>query len=257
MSDIFLWFLLVAAFTVAWIEWIPERYGIFAQLLLSLVVVTIGLGWIPEWYGWIVLLMGIAELVWIYFSPKRRREWPNLFSAPAKVLGKCFVAVKSAGTSVARRVGERKPIGRTDLPLKKTKFLTVARMRNAIGAICAVGLSPVAALPSVFVLSVLLVAWEAFFGNAPQLTDDFQEATKQVLGRSYVTIIAAADLFSRYLWIAGPLLFMGGYAITAYAIGSGNFWRRYSSGLLLFGTVYPTAFIAAGVFHWHDGPLFN
>ena len=66
MSDIFLWFLLVAAFTVAWIEWIPERYGIFAQLLLSMVVVTIGLGWIPEWYGWLVLLIGIAELVWIY-----------------------------------------------------------------------------------------------------------------------------------------------------------------------------------------------
>ena len=91
-------------------------------------------------------------------------------------------------------------------------------------------LSPIAAIPSVLVLSVLLVAWDAFFGNAPQLAGDLQEAVKQVLGRSYVAVVATADLFTRHLLISGPLLFAGGYAIAAYSIGSGVFWQRYSRG---------------------------
>ena len=118
-------------------------------------------------------------------------------------------------------------------------------------------LSPIAAIPSVLVLSVLLVAWDAFFGNAPQLAGDLQEAAKQVLGRSYVTVVATADLFTRHLLISGPLLFAGGYAIAAYSIGSGVFWQRYSRGLLLFGTIYPIVFVAAAVFGWFDGPFFN
>ena len=118
-------------------------------------------------------------------------------------------------------------------------------------------LSPIAAIPSALVLPVLLVAWELLTGNAPQLGDDFQEVAKHALGLSFMAIVATADLFARHLWISGPLLLAGGYAITAYSIGSGVFWRRYSRGLLLFGTIYPIMFVAADVFDWFDRPFFN
>lgn len=257
MNDLFLVLLLVAAFAVAWIEWIPERYGIFPKLLLSLLVVLIGTGWIPAWYGWVVLLIGIAQLVWFYFSPKRRKEWPNLFSAPARALRYCASAVGSAARSVARRIFKHKPVGRTDSPEKKTRFLTAPRLRNAAGAVCAVVLSPFAAIPSVIVLSVLLVTWDAFLSDAPQLAGGLQEAARQVLGRSFVTIVATADLFARHLLISGPLLFAGGYAIAAHSIGSGVFWQKYTRGLLLFGTIFPIVFVTAGALHWFDGPFFN
>jgi hypothetical protein len=257
VNDIFLLLLFVAAFSVAWIEWIPERYEVFFKLFLSLVVVSIGIGWLPEWYGWVVLLLGIAELVWIYFSPKRRKEWPNLISEPARVLRDGALAVKSAASSVASRKRDRKPVERADASREKTSFLTVARSRNAAGAVCAVVLSPIAAIPSALVLPVLLVAWDMLIGNAPQLDGDLQEVAKHALGLSFVAIVATADLFARHLLISGPLLLAGGYAITAYSIGSGIFWRRYSRGLLLFGTIYPIVYVAADVFDWFDGPFFN
>jgi hypothetical protein len=94
-------------------------------------------------------------------------------------------------------------------------------------------------------------------GNAPQLDDDLQEVAKHALGLSFMAIVATADLFSRHLLISGPLLLAGGYAISAYSIGSGVFWRRYSRGLLLFGTIYPIVYVAADVFDWFDGPFFN
>ena len=257
MNGTFLWLLFLTAFTVAWIEWIPKRYSVFLRLFYSLVVVSIGIGWLPEWYGWVVLLLGIAELVWIYFSPKRRKEWPNLFSGPARVLRDGGLAVKSAASSVASRRRDRKSVERADAPREKTSFLTVARSRNAAGAVCAVVLSPIAAIPSALVLPVLLVAWEMLMGNSPQLGDDLQEVAKHSLGLSFMAIVATADLFARHLLISGPLLLAGGYAISAYSIGSGVFWRRYSRGLLLFGTIYPIVFVAADVFGWFDGPFFN
>jgi hypothetical protein len=228
MIDILLLLLFLTEFAVAWIEWIPKRYTVFLRLFYSLVVVSIGIRWLPEWYGWVVLLLGIAQLAWIYFSPKRRKEWPNMFSGPARVLRDGALAVKSA-----------------------------ARLRNAAGAVCAVVLSPIAAIPSALVLPVLLVAWELLIGNAPQLDNDLQEVAKNALGLSFMAIVATADLFARHLLISGPLLLAGGYAFTAYSIGSGVFWRRYSRGLLLFGTIYPIVYVAADVFDWFDGPFFN
>ena len=257
MNGIILPLLLLTAFSVAWIEWVPERYGIFPKLVISLVVVSIGIGWLPEWYGWVILLIGMAELVWIYFSPKRRKEWPNLFSGPARALRDGALAVRSAASSIASRNRDRKLVERGDSPRKKTNFLTATRLRNAVGAVCAVVLSPIAALPSVLVMSVVLVTWDVFFGNAPQLSGDLQEAAKHVLGLSYVAVVATADLFARQLLISGPVLLAGGYAITAYSAGSGAFWKRYSRGLLLFGTIYPIVFVAADIFGWFDGPFFN
>ena len=257
MNGIFLSLLLLTAFSVAWIEWIPKRYVVFLELSISLSLVSAGIGWMPEWHGWVVLLMGIAGLARIYFSPKRRKEWPNLFSAPARALRDGALAVKSAATSAASRRRDRKLAERADSPREKTNFLTTGRMRNAAGAVCAVLLSPIAALPSAFVLSVLLVLWNAFFGNSPQVVGDLQEIARRVLGISYVSVVATLDLFARYLWISGPLLLAAGYAITAYSVGSGVFWQRYSRGLLLFGTIYPIVFVAASVFSWFDGPFYN
>jgi hypothetical protein len=257
MNNTFLLVLILTAFTVAWIEWIPKRYTVFLRLFYLMVVLSIGIGWLPEWYGWVVLLLVIADLTWIYFSPKRRREWPNLFSAPARVLRDGALAVKSAVSSVASRWRDRKLVERDDAPRDKTNFLTAARLRNAAGAVCAVVLSPIGAIPSALVLPVLLVAWELLMGNAPQLDDDLQEVAKNALALSFMSIIATADLFSRHLWMSGPLLLAGGYAISAYSIGSGVFWRRYSRGLLLFGTIYPIVYVAADVFDWFDGPFFN
>jgi hypothetical protein len=84
-----------------------------------------------------------------------------------------------------------------------------------------------------------------------------QEFAKQVLEVSFFSIFAAFVLFARNLWITGPLMFGGGYAIAAWASGSGVFWRRYWSGLLLFGTIYPAIYVAAEVFHWIDMPYFD
>jgi len=257
MNDLFLLLVFIAAFSVAWIEWIPERYGIFPKLLSALLVISIGIGWLPEWYGWLVLLLGIAELAWIYFSPKRRKEWPHLFSAPGRGLRDGALAVKSAGRSVAHSMRARKAGAQAESPREKTSILTADRLRNAAGAVVAVVLSPIAAIPSVLVLSVLLVSWEALFGNAPHIGGDFQEAAKQVLGRSFVIVVASADLIARHWLISAPLLFAGGYAIAAYSIGSGVFWQRVSRGLLLFGTIYPAVFIFAAAFGGFDGPFFN
>jgi hypothetical protein len=261
MTDVLLILLFLTAFAVAWIEWIPKRYTVFLRLFYVVVVVAIGIRWLPEWYGGVVLLIAMAELTWIYFSPKRRREWPNLFSGPARVLrdGALAVksAVKSAASSVASRRRDRKQVEQAAAPQEKTNFLTAARLRNAAGAVCAVVLSPIAAIPSALVLPVLLVAWELLMGNAPQLGDDWQEVAKHSLALSFMAIIATADLFSRHVLISAPLLLAGGYAISAYSIGSGVFWRRYSRGLLLFGTIYPIVFVAADVFDWFDGPFFN
>jgi hypothetical protein len=110
MNDTFLFLLFIAAFSVAWIEWIPKRYGLFLKLFYSLVVVSIGVRWLPEWYGWVVLLPGIADLVWIHFAPKRRKEWPNLFSGRARVLRDGALAVKSAAGSAAGRMRDRKTV---------------------------------------------------------------------------------------------------------------------------------------------------
>jgi hypothetical protein len=257
MNDTFLFLLFIAAFSVAWIEWIPKRYGIFIRLWISLSLVISGIESVPDWRGWFFLSAGIAILAWIYFSPKRRKEWPNLFSGPARVLRDGALEVKSAASTVASRRRDRKAAERADSLREKTNFLTAARLRNAAGAVCAVVLSPIAAIPSALVLPVLLVAWEMLMGNAPQLDDDLQEVAKNALALSFMSIIATADLFSRHLWMSGPLLLAGGYAISAYSIGSGVFWRRYSRGLLLFGTIYPIVYVAADVFDWFDRPFFN
>jgi len=257
MGEIFLWLLLVAVITAAWIEWIPDRYKVFVWLLVALRIVTIGLGWIPEWYGWIILFIGIAPLAWIYFSPKRRKEWPNLFSAPVEVLRECFTAIESAARSLSGRMRDRKRVEQTAPPGEKTNFLTLARLRNALVAVSVVILSPLAALPSAIVVSALLVAWAAFFGNAPQPVGDLQEFAKQVFEVSFFSIFAAYVLLASNLLITGPLLFGGGYAIAARAIGSDVFWRRYWGGLLLFGTIYPALYVAANVFHWFDMPYFD
>lgn len=257
MNDIFLLFVLVTVFAVASIEWIPRRYGVFLDLIFLLLVISTGIGWLPEWYGWVVLLIGIAQLAWIYFSPQRRKEWPTLFSAPIKALRHCALALTSAGRSLAGRMPERRPPVQADATEEKDRFLTLVRIRNGAGAVCSVVLSPIAAIPSALVLSVLLVGWDVLLGNAPQAGGDLQAATKQVFGVSFVTIVAAIDLLARYWLISAPLLLAGGYAITAYSIGSGAFWRRYSRGLLLFGTVFPILYVAASVFGWFDGPLFN
>jgi hypothetical protein len=119
MIDTLLLLLFLTAFAVAWIEWIPKRYTVFLRLFYLLIVVSIGIRWLPEWYGWVVLLMAIADLTWIYFSPKRREEWPNLFSAPARVLRDGGLAVKSAASSVASRRRDRKSSVRTDSPQRK------------------------------------------------------------------------------------------------------------------------------------------
>jgi hypothetical protein len=261
MSETLLWLLLVAAIAVAWIEWIPDRYKIFVWIFVALRIVTIGLRWIPQWYGWVILLIGIAPLAWIYFSPKRRKEWPNLFSAPAEVLQKCFTAIESAARSGAGRMRDkmrdRKRVEQTAPSREKANFLTLARLRNAVVGVSAVILSPLAALPSAIVVSALLVSWEAFFGNAPQPAGDLPEFAKQVFEVSFYCVFVAYVLIASNLLISGPLLLIGGYAIAARAIGSGVFWRRYWRGLLLFGTIYPALYVAGDVFHWFDMPYID
>ena len=257
MTDIVLLLLFVAIFAAVWIELIPERYGIFAKLLMTLVVIIIGIGWLPSWPGWVILLIGIAQLAWIYFSPKRRREWPNLFSAPASVLRDSFSVVKSEVRSGAGRRRDRKALRQAEPPREKTRFLTLDRLRKSAGAVFVVVFSPLAAIPSALVLSALLFTWNALFGNDPQAAVDLHGELKQALAIGFMAIIATADLFTRHWWISGPLLLAGGYAIAAYSIGSGIFWRRYSRGLLLFGIIYPVVYVAADIFDWFDRPFFN
>ena len=257
MTDFLLSLLVLGAFVVAWIEWIPKRYGVFLTLSITFSVIAAGIRWLPEWHGWVVLLIGIAELVWIYFSPTRRKEWPNLFSAPFGLLRDSAIAVKSAVSSGASRMRERKATRRADSPREKTNFLTMDRLRKSVGAVFAVVLSPLAAIPSALVLSALGFTWLMLFGNGLEAAVDLQVALKQALGIGFMAIYATLDLFFRHGWLSGPLLLGGGYAIAAYSIGSGIFWQRYSRGLLLFGAIYPVVYVAAEVFDWFDGPFFN
>lgn len=247
MNNLLLSLLIVAVFAIVWIEWVPQRYAVVSKLLLSFVVISIGIGWLPEWYGWVVLLIGIAEVAWIYFSPKRRKEWPNLFSAPIEVLREVVIAIRKRERKSERPVEPTEP---AKPEAEKTSFMTAERARNTAAAVATVALSPIAAIPWVIVLSVILVASDMFLGNAPQLANDLPEAARQVLGRSYVALVATADLFFRYLWLSGPLLLAGAYAIVVYS-------KSYIRGLLLFGIIYPLVFVAADIFDWFDGPFFN
>jgi len=257
MTDFLLTLLVLGAFVVAWIEWIPKRYGVFLTLSISFSLIAAGIRWLPAWHGWVVLLIGIADLVWIYFSPRRRKEWPNLFSAPFGLLRDSAIAVKSALGSGIRRMRERKATRQADFPREKTNFLTMDRLRKAVGAFFAVMLSPLAAIPSALVFSALLFTWYALFEDGLQADVDLLVALKQAIGIGFMAIYATLDLFFRHGWLSGPLLLAVGYTIAAYSIGSGVFWHRYSRGLLLFGAIYPVVYIAADVFDWFDHPFFN
>ena len=97
MGELILWLLILAGVAVVWIEWVPQRYTIFPQILTALALIPAGLLWLPYWYGWVTSLFGVATLTWYYFSPARRHAWPNLFMLPNSQTAGTFLIGDSNG----------------------------------------------------------------------------------------------------------------------------------------------------------------
>jgi len=268
MGELILWLLIVAALAVAWIEWIPQRYAIFPQILVALSLIPAGLLWLPYWYGWATSIVGAASLVWIYFSPKRRKDWPNLFMLPVVaarrscVWLKAIVAwsvIKFRGWKSVQRAVSRKP-HLSDKAAARASDMSKAmgeKIRVWLGTVALFVLSPLAAIPWMLLTVLFLIAGDALFGSLPAFVDGATDIAKYILGRTFVSVIAVINVMARHAFLSVPVFLAVAYVISRWAAHAEPFWRRIFIGLFCCGALYPLVFILADILDAFDGPLYN
>ena len=268
MGELILWLLIVAGLAVAWIEWIPQRYAIFPQFLVALSLIPAGLLWLPYWYGWATSLFGAAILVWIYFSPKRRKDWPNLFMLPVVAARRSFVYLKAivvwsvikfrGWKSVQRTVSEEPHL--SDKAAARASDMSKGmgeKIRVWFGTVALFVLSPLTAIPWTLLMVLVLIAGDALFGSLPAFVDGTADIAKYILGRTFVSVIAAIDVMARHAFLSVPVFLAVAYVISRWAARAEPFWRRFFVGLFYYGALYPLVLILADIFDAFDGPLYN
>ena len=77
MGDLILFLLLVTAFFVAFIEFLPKRFDAVPKLAVAVIIIGAGTRWLPNWYGWFVLVLGLADLFWTWHAFARDSDWPG------------------------------------------------------------------------------------------------------------------------------------------------------------------------------------
>lgn len=268
MGELILWLLIVAALAVAWIEWIPQRYAVFPQILVALSLIPAGLQWLPAWYGWATSLLGVAIIIWLYYSPKRRKDWPDLFAFPVAVARRvfgCLKAVIARSATGIRSWNNARRSGREEI---HSSIETVTRasdtprgtgqtVRVGFGAAALLVLSPLAAIPWTLLTVLVLLAGQALFGSLPDSADSIGEIAKLVLGQTLVLVIVAIDVMSRYVFLSLPVLVAVACVVSRWMISSRPLKRRFIAGLLGCGALYPIVIFLADIFDAFDGPFYN
>lgn len=268
MGELILWLLIVAVLAVAWIEWIPQRFAIFPQILVALSLIPAGLQWLPAWYGWATSLLGIATIIWLYFSPKRRKEWPGLFAFPVVVARRFFGCLKTVFATSATSIRSWSKARRSDGEEAPSSNATSARASDApegtgqtvrvgFGAAALLTLSPLTAIPWMLLTVLVLLAGEALSGSLPASADSVGGTAKHVVGSTFVLVIVAIDVMSRYVFLSLPVLVAVACFISRWMMRARPLTRRFIAGAFCCGALYPIVIFLADIFDAFDGPLYN
>lgn len=224
MGDLFLLFVLVAGLAVVWIEWIPPRYAVLTQVACALSLLPAGLRWLPAWHGWVTLIVIAAVPGWAYFSPKRRREWPDLFKLPGiaarEMVGLLRGTVVQPVRSGANQEGPLQPVAERSQVIAGA---AVHRDTNGVAAgekileCCAAFgifvLSPLSAIPWILALVIALTAGNAVAGNLPDVENGTRVVLQYILGGTFITMIAVLDVMVRYAFFSVPVFLATAYTV--------------------------------------------
>lgn len=257
MTDLIVLVLLLAVFSIAWIEVIPRRYSVVLQLLIALMTMSAGIRWSPNWYGWVVLAIGLAGFATaICLWPDRqrrltalRRAWRELQQIGSRVLHWSATLANTAISSIKRRwVIRRASAGKENLPVRKGNW------PRAFALIIA---SPFAAIPAILVLVLLLTTADLVSGDFYSIGNAQQSFVKFVFGRAFVTWLISIGIVFNLFQFTTPLL----CAVSYYAVKkvrATSPMRRYPKITLLApGLVYPSMFMLASMLGWLNEPFYN
>ncbi len=257
MGDITLLLLLFAAFSVAWIEFLPKRFDAVPKLAVAVIIIGAGIHWLPNWYGWVVILLGLVDLVWTYHAFARDSQWPGPIILLTRAVRLTLAGIRGLGRFViglfARRKANAAP--KEKIPLSKAD--KAARMRHWSSALALIVVSPIAAMPAILVFALVLVGLQVMTGHSLGPDEGLTGFIKDWLGWGFVTLGVALDFMFRRLWLSLPALIVAGSAGATFARKSGSYWRRFGLAALAIGSLYPVVFLLGYSLVWSDEPFFN
>lgn len=257
MGDNILWLLLFAAFLVAFIEFLPKRFDAVPKLAVAVIIVGAGIRWLPNWYGWVVLLVGLADLFWTYHAFARDSEWPGPIILLTRAGRVTLAGIRGFSRIVIDLFARRKERAaqKEKIPLSRAEM--GARIRKWSSALALIIVSPVAAIPAAFVLTLASLVIYAVFGDADGIGGGPVGFIKSWLAGTFMIVVVVLDLIYRRFWLALPALIVVGYGGAAFVLKSGSYWRRFARAALAIGTLYPVVYMLAFAFDWFDEPFFN
>ena len=141
------------------------------------------------------------------------------------------------------------------IPLSKAD--KAARIRHWSSALALIVVSPIAAMPAIFLFVPVSTLIYAIFGDASGFDWGLVNIIKSWLGGTFVILLVVLDLIYRRFWIALPIIIVVGSVGATFALKTGPYWRRFRFAALVIGTLYPVAFALANTFDWFDEPFFN
>lgn len=265
MGDIVLWVLVIAFMSVVWIEWIPQRYAIFPQALVAISLIPIGFQWLSYWYGWAISLFGAGTLLWLYVSPRRRKDWPDLFMTPVILARRASALVTAMASWFSTKYRDWKRARRTlDVPhltddatlsAGDTPAVTSKPVQVWLGTAAIFLLGLVAAIPWMLLATLILVISEMLCGDLPASVQSTMDIARYVLGRTFVALVAAIDMIGHYAFVFVPGFLAIAHVILRWAAFGKIVWRRFIVGATCYGALYPVVFILADILDAFDGSL--
>jgi hypothetical protein len=257
MSDIILLLLVIVAIIVAWIEGIPKRFDVKLKIVAAGVVVAVGISWIPAWYGWVVVIVGLADLYWLYRSLLRDEHLSDSIGSLINAAHSVFAWLSDFLTTTVERFRSHNELSQTKRQTEGTKAGAARTGRVVFGTIAIFVSSPITAIPYTLTLVLLLTAADAVLGDSYGFDKGWPEALKYILGHTIVTLIVTLDVIARWFVVTVPLLLGVSFVAARAAAASERFWRRLFYAGLLLGALYPVLFILADAMGSLDEPVFN
>ncbi len=130
MGDITLLLLLFAAFSVAWIEFLPKRFDAVPKLAVAVIIIGAGIHWLPNWYGWVVILLGLVDLVWTYHAFARDSQWPGPIIVLTRAARVTLAVIRGCGRFVIDLFARRKRSAAQKEKILLSKDERAARILN-------------------------------------------------------------------------------------------------------------------------------
>lgn len=257
MTDLIVLVLLIAVFSVAWIEVIPRRYSVVLNLLTALMTISAGIRWAPNWYGWLVLAIGLAGLAAaISLWPGRERFLSALRggSSGLRQIVSRVVRWLGALASMAKSSVNRYRIIRRTSPGKENPRVRKGNWPRAFALIIA---SPVAAIPATLVLVLLLTMVDLASGDFYSIGNAQQSFAKFIFGRAFVTWLISVGIVFNLFHITVPLLCVMSYYVVTKVRATSPTLRYQKITLLAPGLVYPSMFMVASMLGWLNEPFYN